>query len=252
MLRTMNILRRLLLLLLFILILCVCLLQYEYYVFKKEYLTPSKCVPTIQVLEVDSQHASIDSLTVITPPITPIKLEEPEPDIITLDVYLYNDHDTEFNKIDGEEYLLDIIVQLYRYAPDDLHVSAAAAMSYTEGGAGKQGVYKQTNNCFGITAGPTWTGYVYDRTAKVVYKDYETAKKYGAGSDLFRAYNSMEESVKDYISLVTGNYYKDCLTTDCPEEYLMSLLEKGYGEAHSYSVWLAVMHMYNLKDYDLN
>ena len=172
------------------------------------------------------------------------------PDIITtLEVKLYNDTSAGFNSIDGRAYLEDIVMYLRMYAPDNMLISAAAAMSYTEGGAGKMGVYTRTNNCFGIRAYASWDGYVYARSTGLVYKDYQTAIKYGA-SDFFRAYDSMEESVADYVRLMPGDYYCEVLNAVTPDEYFAYVLSKGYGEKELHSMWMYVVHLYNLSDYD--
>lgn len=179
-------------------------------------------------------------------------LIEPEvlPDIITLEVKLYNEHKKDYNLIDGRKYIEDIISYLKLYAPEGMFYSAASAMAYTEGGAGKKGVYTATNNCFGIRAYSSWGGYVYARSTGKVYKDYETAKKYGA-SDFFRAYDSMEDSVKDYIKLISGNYYCAALEAETPSDYLAYVLSKGYGEAELHSMWLGVINIYDLTQYDV-
>ena len=174
-----------------------------------------------------------------------------KPDIITdLNIRLYNDHKEGFNLVDGKAYLIDIGTLLDKYAPDGMFLSAASAMAYTEGGAGKKGVYACTNNCFGIRAGSNWNGYVFSRSTGKVYKDYATSQKYGA-RDLFRAYDSMEDSVKDYVKLISGNYYKQALTKSTPKEYLSYILSKGYGEEHLLDMWLGVMKLYKLYDFDI-
>lgn len=173
------------------------------------------------------------------------------PDIITtLEVKLYNDTSAGFNLIDGRAYLEDIVMYLRMYAPEGMFYSAASAMAYTEGGAGKQGIYTATNNCFGIRAYSSWDGYVYARSTGKVYKDYQTAMKYGA-SDFFRAYDSMEDSVKDYIKLISSNYYCAALETETPADYLAYVLSKGYGEAELHSMWLGVINIYDLTQYDV-
>lgn len=167
------------------------------------------------------------------------------PDILTLNVKLYNNHKEGYNMVDGREYLEDIVSYLKMYAPEDLLISAAATMSYTEGGSGKKGVYAYTNNCFGIRAYSSWEGYVFARSTGLVYKDYQTAINAGA-SDFFRAYDSMEDSVKDYIKLMCGNYYKDVLKVETPAEYFAFVLSKGYGEAELYDMWLSVLNLYEI------
>lgn len=172
------------------------------------------------------------------------------PDIIDfLDVKLYNTYETGFNTKDGKLYLIDIAKLLKKHAPDGMWLSAASAMAYTEGGAGKMGVYRSTNNCFGIRAYSSWKGYVYSRSTGLVYKDYQTAMKYGA-TDCFRAYDSMEDSVIDYIKLISGSYYGKALETSSPKEYLSYILSRGYGESGLLSMWLGVMDIYDLDRLD--
>lgn len=170
------------------------------------------------------------------------------PDILTVNVKLYNNYKEGFNLVDGREYLEDIVTLLNKHAPDNMLISAAAAMSYTEGGSGKAGVYTYTNNCFGIRAYSGWEGYVFSRTTGKVYKDYETAKAYGA-DDLFRAYDTMEESVQDYIRLISGSYYCKALDAKTPAEYFEYVLYKGYGEPELYEMWLGVVNLYDLEDW---
>ena len=119
----------------------------------------------------------------------------------------------------------------------------------TEGGAGKSGIYTRTNNCFGIMAGPSWEGYVYSRSHGMVFKDYSTAKRYGA-SGLFRVYNNIEESVADYVNLIQNGKYASALTTSNPSSYLLVLLANGYGESHMINTWTQVINKFNLTQYD--
>lgn len=202
---------------------------------------PETAVPIKQVSEPPPETKTVETLT-----------PEPEylPDIISLNIKLYNDHKKDFNQVDGKAYLNDIRSYLVKYAPEGMFISAACAQSYTEGGAGKAGVYSRSNNCFGIIAGRNWDGYCFSRTTQLVYKDYETAIKYGA-TDLFRAYDCIEDSVKDYVSLISGDYYKDALNTSSPKEYLSYILNKGYGGKESLWVWLEMIELYNLEEFDI-
>ena len=171
------------------------------------------------------------------------------PDIVDVDVRIYNDKAEGFNYEDGCAYLNDIYAILKEKAPEGMHKSAAMAMSYTEGGAGKKGLYRSTNNCFGIRATPSWGGYVYARSTGKVYRDYETAKKYGA-SDFFRAYESMEDSVEDYINLMQSDSYAGALKTKTPKAYLQYVLGRGYGDSSLLNMWLGVIEHYDLAKYD--
>lgn len=186
----------------------------------------------------------------------PIPEPEPEPepelpDTLTVEVKFYNWESTGFNKVDGAKYCADIAKMMQKYAPEGLHISAGVAMAYTEGGAGKAGVYTRTNNCFGIRAYSNWDGYVYSRTTGKVYKDWETAYRYGDVDDTFRAYDCMEDSVKDYCELISGDHYNHCFTMESNEAYLRYILSQGYGEAHLADTWLYLIRLYDLEQYDI-
>lgn len=186
--------------------------------------------------------------TTVVPPVVP---EITYPDIITdIEVKLYNNNKPGFNPIDGAEYCKDIAALLTKYAKPGIRIGAGCAMAYTEGGAGKQGVYSRANNCFGIRANQHWNGWVFSRSTQTVYKDYATAVKYGA-SDFFRAYPNMEESVKDYIKLIQNNRYGKVLTMDNDYDYLHHIVNQGYGPKHLADDWLWLIKYYNLTQYDI-
>lgn len=172
-----------------------------------------------------------------------------EDDIIFLDVKFYNDKSPTFNMTDGTKYLDDIATLLKRYAPEDMLISAACAIAYTEGGAGKSGVYTVTNNCFGLRAASTWDGYVFARSTGRVYKDYKTAVAYQA-YDLFRAYDSMEESVIDFINVIENNY-NGALKSKTSKAFFKYLLARGYGNKDIFSTWMYLINLYDLTQYDM-
>ena len=216
---------------------------------ESETTAPDTIEPETSPPETEEPETTLPPIEEETVP--PVVEPEVVPDIITtIEVNLYNDYHDDFNLVDGRAYLEDIVGYLRQYAPDGMFISAASAMAYTEGGSGKKGVYPLTNNCFGIRAYSSWDGYVYARSTGLVYKDYDTAVSYGA-SDFFRAYNSMEESVIDYIKLISGNYYGKALETNSPAEYFSYVLSKGYGEPELYEMWLGVMDIYDLAQYDV-
>lgn len=184
-------------------------------------------------------------------------VDNPEPpipgiidgDYVIVDVKFYNNAQEGFNQVDGREYLDDIAALLKKHAPDNLLISAGCAMSYTEGGAGKKGVYAYTNNCFGIRATSGWDGWVFARNTGKVYINWETAIKHG-GEDLFKAYPTMEDSVKDYIAHMTGSYYNAVLGMTSEADYFTYVLSKGYGEAHMLETWLYIVNLYDLAQYN--
>ena len=174
--------------------------------------------------------------------------EVPEEEPFT--VKLYNEHGTGFNQKDAQLYFDDLYYYLSYYRVEGLWISAALAQAYTEGGAGKVGIYTKTNNCFGITAGPNWTGRVYARGTGQTYDNWALAKASRATGLYFRVYSSMEESVVDYIALISTKY-PNALNTISPQLYLYSLVLSGYGEKATYNMWCSVIKQFNLIQYDL-
>jgi hypothetical protein len=167
----------------------------------------------------------------------------------TIEVHLYNTHKTTFNKQDASLYFADVYRLLKIHHIDGIWYSAVLAQAYTEGGAGKTGVYSHTNNLFGMKASSTWGGYVYSRSTQTVYKNYEIAKKYGA-KDLFRAYGTINESIKDYLRLVQREPYQKVLASKSPQSYLKTLLNNGYGTTSMLDVWMSVIDIFDLTTYD--
>jgi hypothetical protein len=60
----------------------------------------------------------------------------------------------------------------------------------------------------------------------------------------------MEDSVKDYISIINSDYYVGALSTDSPDEYLEYVVNKGYANESALSMWLGVIDIYDLKTLD--
>lgn len=214
--------------------------------------TESIAPPTIPVIPTP------DNTTNTKPSMPPAGNNKPEttpeekPDIVTdIKVKFYNEYSDSYNRIDGAKWCADIAALLQKHAPKGLRISCGVAMSYTEGGSGKKGVYAKTNNCFGIRATAGFKGPVYARSDGKVYKDYATALKYGA-SDLFRAYYSIEDSVLDYIAHMKNNRYGACLNIDNNKDYLEYIVNAGYCESGMASVWLEMIDLYNLDQYNID
>ena len=169
----------------------------------------------------------------------------------TITVHIYDAAEPGFNRADATAYLADIYAAILAspYASDalaHLQLPAILAQAYTEGGAGKRGVYRSTNNCFGVRAGPAHKGPVYARDRARVYASYTAARAAGA-TDLFRAYASIQESVDDYISLIlTSPLYKKALDAPTPKKYLQRLTSAGYGDPDMVSTWVYIIKLYNL------
>lgn len=128
-------------------------------------------------------------------------------------------------------------------------VSAALAQAYTEGGAGKYGVYTVTNNLFGIMATPEWSGWVYGKENGRVYWSYKSAV-YTGNKTIFKAYSDIHESIQDYLELVSTNIRYSKALFQSSYIYLSELVKNGYGEQHMYQVWMTIIEQYELEKYD--
>lgn len=62
-----------------------------------------------------------------------------------------------------------------------------AAVAMVETGNGTGNVFKNTNNLFSITAGKSWNGITYRAATGFV----------------FRVYNSLEDSIRDFVRLIS-------------------------------------------------
>ncbi|MBR2300358.1 MAG: glucosaminidase domain-containing protein [Bacteroidaceae bacterium] len=154
-------------------------------------------------------------------------------------------------KIFGSPYeYLDYMTELIKTKELPIFPSVVLAHCYSESGAGGYfgGLYTVTNNCFGIRAFNTWSGYVFCRDNGKVYVNYEYAARHG--NDLFRAYDSIEASLDDYIRVVSNPRYEPARNAATPEETLRLLAACGYYEPTYCDTIISIMHRFNLKQYD--
>jgi len=77
--------------------------------------------------------------------------------------------------------------------------SVVIAQSALETGYGTAGLMTRANAFFGIKAGGSWTGKVYTANTWEV----QDGEAYNTTAN-FRAYDSLEDSVRDYFDLITG------------------------------------------------
>lgn len=165
---------------------------------------------------------------------------------IAIEVRIYDQNDEDYNKADGMLFFKDLMRICKFIDYEGIPLEAMLAQAYTEGGAGKKGVYTMSNNLFGIRAGANWRGYVYARNLRKTFVNYETAIAAG-GKDLFRAYSNMAQSVQDYVNLIRNSeLYKGALGKSA-KKYLKYITKRGYGDESMVSVWLNVIKIYKLK-----
>lgn len=147
-------------------------------------------------------------------------------------------------------FFYEVLKAIPEEIPDGIQLECLLAMAFTEGGAGTDGVYTKTNNLFGLGATSKWQGLVYDRNKGILYKDYETACAFGFDGMLFRAYSTIEESIKDYVSIMQSDQYKEVLNITSNHSYLKSLYSNGYCSNYSsVTEWLYIIKRFDLQNF---
>ena len=110
------------------------------------------------------------------------------------------------------------------------------AQACCEAAYGTATIMKNANAFFGIKASSGWVkaakygGKVYNAATKECYD----GKTYTNINACFRAYNNMEDSVRDYFDLIEGARYKASLTKDTVLEAITCIKNGGYATSPVY------------------
>lgn len=110
------------------------------------------------------------------------------------------------------------------------------AQACCESAYGTSSIMKNANAFFGIKASSGWVkaakygGKVYNAATKECYD----GKTYTNINACFRAYNNMEDSVRDYFDLIEGNRYKASLTKNTVLEAITCIKQGGYATSPVY------------------
>lgn len=126
--------------------------------------------------------------------------------------------------------------------------SVCIAQSALETGWGTSPLMVKANAFFGIKAGTGWTGKVYSAKTQECYN----GREYTTITDLFRAYDTLEESVADYFDLITGlpRYFGACNQTN-PRTCIQEIKDGGYATSPTYvENVMSIINQYNLTMYD--
>lgn len=126
--------------------------------------------------------------------------------------------------------------------------SVCIAQAALETGWGSSDIMVKAHAYFGIKAGTNWKGKVYSSKTKECYDGIS----FTTITDLFRAYDSPEESVADYIDLLTnlGRYAFACNQVD-PRTCIQAIWDGGYATDPDYvQQVMAIINQYNLIQYD--
>lgn len=131
---------------------------------------------------------------------------------------------------------------------NQLFSSVVIAQAILETGFGKSSLMLKANAIFGIKAGVFWKGKVYNAKTKECYD----GKTYSNIIDCFRAYDSIEDSIKDYFDLICNSKrYQKALKTQSPLSCITEIKSGGYATDPKYidSV-MEIIEQNNLTKFD--
>ena len=129
-----------------------------------------------------------------------------------------------------------------------LFSSVVIAQAICESGWGQSKLMMKANAIFGIKAGSSWKGKVYNAKTQECYD----GKTYTNITACFRAYNSLQESVADYFDLITKNSrYRNACISETPLECITAIKNGGYATSPTYiETIMAIINDNNLTKYD--
>ena len=160
-------------------------------------------------------------------------------------------------KKEQSEFLSRIVPMVIRQnAKHDfaLYSSVTIAQAIHESGWGKSRKMIAANALFGVKVGSgkkygsAWHGAAY-KTGTTEYYDGKTATRI---TDYFRQYDSIEDSICDYMDLLVHNdRYRRALFRQSPEESIEGIVSGGYATGPNYSSAIEkIINLYDLRRYD--
>lgn len=130
------------------------------------------------------------------------------------------------NKVGDEVGMSDIIKQV------------CLAQACLETGYGSSGLMVKAHALFGIKANKTWKGKVYSAKTREVYNSIEQTV-----SAVFRAYDTVADSIRDYFKLISTKRYAKALTAKTVEDAISIIASSGYATDPNYPV--TIINIYN-------
>lgn len=144
------------------------------------------------------------------------------------------------------ELIRELADSVYDITDAGLYPSVAIAQAILESGGGTSGLSKTNHNLFGIKG--TYNGQG---------SSWETWEDYGNGSvtinATFRAYPSKNESILDYINLITTNgRYERAVNAESATASIQAIKDGGYAtDPHYVSKILNIINLYDLTQFDV-
>lgn len=141
-----------------------------------------------------------------------------------------------------------LVVKENKRRGNPLFSSVVIAQAICESGWGQATIMMKANAIFGIKATSNWKGRVYNANTKECYDGVN----YTNINACFRAYNSLEESIKDYFNLILGlSRYKNAINCSSPLECITAIKNGGYATSPTYiNTIMAIINANNLTKYD--
>lgn len=133
--------------------------------------------------------------------------------------------------------------------------SVCIAQACCESAYGTAPKMKNANAVFGIKVGKgktqfgnAWKGKAYSTKTKECYD----GKTYTEITDMFRAYDSLEESVQDYMDMLFVLVrYSDAIGETDPEKCITAIKKGGYATSPTYvSTIMSIINKFDLTQYD--
>lgn len=126
--------------------------------------------------------------------------------------------------------------------------SVCIGQAAQETGWGTSAMMVKANAYFGIKATSSWTGKVYSSSTKECYDGLNFTTE----TALFRAYDSLADSVADYYSLICDtSLYKAARNIADANEAVMAIKKCGYATDPAYASSVQnIIKQYNLTQYD--
>lgn len=133
--------------------------------------------------------------------------------------------------------------------------SVCIAQACCESAYGTSPKMIRANAVFGIKVGKSkahfgtaWHDKAYSTRTKECYD----GKTYTNITDLFRAYDSIDDAVEDYYDMLAScKRYKACVNEKNPQKCITAIKNGGYATAPDYvSTIMSIINTYNLTKYD--
>ena len=129
-----------------------------------------------------------------------------------------------------------------------LFSSVVIAQAICESGWGQSTIMMKANAIFGIKATKSWKGKIYNAKTQECYD----GKNYTNITACFRAYESLNESIKDYFDLICNlSRYANAIHSQSPLECITAIKNGGYATSPTYiNTIMAIIKNNNLTKYD--